>query len=278
MIPAVSVPGSAAGFNAQSIYDEAARDYEDASRDYWQYIPTRTLERLDLRAGERVLDVPCGTGPSVLLAAERVGPEGRVVGIDYAEQMLAITAEKVRAAGHTNVDLAVADMTKLDPADFEPFDAVICSLGLFFVDDVAGLLRTLAALLRPGGRLGVAVFGEHVFDPIREFFIETAGRLSPGVEILEPWKRTEDIAVLRAAFEAAGLTDVTIDTEDDRLPMPSPDDWWRVVMGSGFRRTVVALDAPTAAELRQRCDAYFVDNGIEEILIRARYAVARAAS
>ena len=62
------------GFDAQAIYDEVSKDYEDASRQFWQYLSARTVERLDLQAGETVLDVPCGTGPSLLPAAERVGP------------------------------------------------------------------------------------------------------------------------------------------------------------------------------------------------------------
>jgi ubiquinone/menaquinone biosynthesis C-methylase UbiE len=264
------------GFDPQSIYDEAARDYEDASRDYWQYVPVRTVERLALNAGERVLDVPCGSGPAVLAAAERVGRSGGVVGIDYAEQMVAITREKVRAAGLDNVELSVADMTALDPATVGSFDGIVCSLGLFFVEDMPALVRSLSGLLRPGGRMGVAVFGEMVFDPLRQVFYDAVSDLAPDAEVLQPWRRTEDLAVFRRIFEDAGVADVTIVTEDDRLPLRSPGDWWRVVMGSGFRRTVVALDGKIVTEVRQRCDAYIAEHRISEIVNRTHYAVARA--
>jgi ubiquinone/menaquinone biosynthesis C-methylase UbiE len=264
------------GFDPQSIYDEAARDYEDASRDYWQYIPLRTVERLGLSAGERVLDVPCGSGPAVLAAAERVGPSGAVVGIDYAAQMVAITREKVRAAGFDNVELSVADMTTLDPSTVGSFDGIVCSLGLFFVDDMPALLRSFSGLLRPGGRMGVAVFGELVLDPLRQVFYEAVGELAPDAEVLQPWRRTENLSVLEKVFDDAGISDVAITTEDDRLPLRSPGDWWRVVMGSGFRRTVVALDEKVVSELRRRCDAYIAEQGISEIVNRTHYAVASA--
>jgi len=264
------------GFDPKSTYDEASRDYEDASRDYWQYISLRTVERLDVRAGEQVLDVPCGSGASVILAAERVSPDGAVVGIDFAEQMVAITREKAGAAGLANVRLSVADMTTLDRSRLGPFDAVVCSLGLFFADDMPGVLRSLFGLLRTGGRIGLAVFGEHVFDPMRQVFVETVAELAPEVEVLQPWRRTEDLSVLRGVFEAAGIPDVDIATEDDRLPLRSPDDWWRIIMGSGFRRTVAALDEATAGELRRRCDAHIADHGIDHIVNRTHYAIARA--
>jgi ubiquinone/menaquinone biosynthesis C-methylase UbiE len=264
------------GFDPRSTYDEASRDYEDASRDYWQYISLRTVDRLGLRAGERVLDVPCGSGASVVVAAERVLPDGDAVGIDYAEQMVAIAREKADSAGLDNVKLSVADMTALDPSRLEPFDVVVCSLGLFFAEDMPGLLRSLLGLLHSRGRIGVAVFGEHVFDPMRQVFVETVAELAPAVEVLQPWRRTEDVSVLRGVFEAAGIPAVDIVTEDDRLPLRSPDDWWRIIMGSGFRRTVAALDQSTADELRKRCDAHIATHGIDHILNRTHYAVARA--
>jgi len=264
------------GFDARSTYDEASRDYEDASRDFWQYISLRTVGRLGLVPGERVLDVPCGSGASVVLAGRQVSPGGAVEGIDYAEQMIAIAREKAAAAGLANVRLSVADMTTLNPSGLEPFDSVVCSLGLFFADDMPALLRSLFGLLRRGGRIGVAVFGEHVFDPMRQVFVETVGELAPEVEVLQPWRRTEDLSVLRGVFDAAGIPDVAVVTEDDRLPLRSPGDWWRIIMGSGFRRTVAALDDSVAGELRRRCDAYIADHGIDQIVNRTHYAVARA--
>jgi ubiquinone/menaquinone biosynthesis C-methylase UbiE len=272
------VTGALGEFDPKSIYDEASRDYEDASRDFWQYICLRTVERLDPVVGERVLDVPCGSGPSVVEAAQRVGSTGSVVGIDFAEQMVAIAGEKVEAAGLGNVTLSVADMTTLDRSSLEPFDAVVCSLGLFFAEDMPALLRTLSGLLRPAGRLGVAVFGEYVFDPLRQVFVEAVAELAPGFEVLQPWRRTEDVGTFRGVFEAAGIGDVSVETHDDRLPLPSPDDWWRIVMGSGFRRAVAALDEPTVTELRKRCDAYIADHDTREIVSRTHYGVARTSA
>lgn len=261
------------GFDPQATYDEASTDYEDACRDFWRYVSTRTVDRLDLRAGARVLDVPCGTGAALSCLAERAGPNGRVVGIDYAERMLEIARGKVQAAGLENVELRVGDMTDIPPA--EPWDAIQCALGLFFVDDMPGLVGSLLGLLRPdGGRLGVAVFGEHFYEPMRSVFISAAAEVSPGTHVVEPWRRTESAATLHRIFQEAGANDVRIETDDDVLPMSSAGDWWRIVMGSGLRRSVAAMGARAAARVRERCDDYVREHGVTTLLTRTRYAVA----
>ena len=261
------------GFDPQAAYNDASHDYEDASRDYWQYLSVRTVDRLDLQPGERVLDIACGNGPSLAHAAHRVGPAGRVVGIDFAEQMLDIARAKIAQEGFANVDLKADDLTAL-PAPVEPYDAVMCVLGLFFVDDMAGTLRSFLDQLRPGGRLCVTVFGEHFFAPMEEVFVDAVARVAPGTEVVLPWGRLSDLDVLRAVFEQAGLPGARIETDDDALLLPSPEDWWRIVMGSGLRRAVAAIGPEKAAAVRALCAGYIEDNDVAEIHIRSRYALA----
>lgn len=266
------------GFDPKATYDEASRDYEDASRQFWQYLSTRTVERMQLRPGDRVLDVPCGTGPSAIAAARAVGPSGLVVGLDYAEQMLAIARENVAASEVDNVTLGVGDLTALErPA--VPYDAVACVLGLFFVDDMPGVVRAFLDLVRPdGGRVGLGVFGERFFDPMRDAFVAAVAEVVPGFDVVQPWCRLDDEAVLRQVLTDAGvaMADVEVTTDEDVLPLPSPDDWWRIVLGSGFRRTTAAIGADATAEVRARCDAYIVEHGVDRIVNRTRTAVIRS--
>ncbi len=95
-------------------YDAASLDYERGSLAFWEQLSSRTVALASPVPGESVIDVPCGTGPSVVAAARAVGPDGHVLGIDYADQMLAIAQEKVTAAGLANVDLRASDMTDLE--------------------------------------------------------------------------------------------------------------------------------------------------------------------
>lgn len=258
-------------FDPQATYDAASVDYENASRDYWQHLARRTVDRIRLAPGEWVLDVPCGTGASLVAAAGRVGPTGRVVGVDCAARMLDIARDKLHAAGLANVELRQDDMTALTTPE-RPYDAVLCVLGLFFADDMPGLVRSLCRLLRPGGRLGVAVFGEHFGDPMREVFLAAVEAVAPGFDAVEPWRRTANEVVLHRVFEDAGL-EATIETEDDTFPLPAAEDWWRIVMGSALRRTVTELGQERAAAVRARCDRYLHDEGVAAVHTRSRYAI-----
>jgi len=257
-------------FDAKQTYDEASRDYEDASSDFWQYLSRRTVARLGLQPGERVLDIACGTGPGVVEAARLVGEDGLVLGVDYAEQMLAIAREKV--GGLPQVELRAADVTKLEPED-APFDAVMSVLGIFFFDDMPGFVRRLWGWTRPGGRLAITVLGLSFFDPMRDAFVEAVRDVRPDIEVVEPWRRSDDPATFAGVFEAAGVA-VEIETEDEHLPFAGGGDWWRIVMGSGLRRTAVGLGAD-AAEVRARCDRFADENGVDEVVLQAHYALAR---
>jgi SAM-dependent methyltransferase len=219
-----------------------------------------------------VLDIACGTAPGVVEAARLVGEDGLVLGVDYAEQMLAIAREKV--GGLPQVQLRAADVTQLEPAE-APFDAAMSVLGIFFFDDMPGFVRRLWGWTRPGGRLAITVLGLSFFDPMPAAFVEAVRQVRPDVEVIEPWRRTDDPATFAAVFEAAGVSAV-IETEDERLPFGGGDDWWRIVMGSGLRRTAVAL-GDDAAEVRARCDRFAEDNGVREVVLQAHYALARRA-
>src|SRR3954468_15585257 len=70
----------------------------------------QAMERLDLAAGQRVLDIGCGSGPTSLDLAERVGPDGEVVGADIAPAMLAAARARAADAGARNVRFVTADM------------------------------------------------------------------------------------------------------------------------------------------------------------------------
>lgn len=261
------------GFDPQATYDAASLEYEDASRDFWQYLSLRTVDRLQLQPGEHVLDVPCGTGPSLIAAAERVGASGRVVGIDQADQMLSIARAKVAERGLQNVAIHFGDMTAIEAPE-HPYDAVVCVLGVFFADDMPGLLSSLFDLVRPGGgRLAVTVFGERSFHPMRDVFVDAVAEVAPGLAVIQPWTRTAEAEVFRGIFDAAGLVDVAIETRVDTLPLPSADDWWRIAKGSGLRRALMALGDDPAARVRARCDAYIDAHGLDHLVTTSRYAV-----
>lgn len=112
---------------------------------------TAVADRLAVAAGERVVDVGCGCGESTLDLARRVGPSGRVLGVDISEPMLARARE--RAEGLEQVTLRQADaQAHAFPA--AAFDVVYSRFGVMFFADPVAAFRNLRGALRGGGRLG----------------------------------------------------------------------------------------------------------------------------
>jgi ubiquinone/menaquinone biosynthesis C-methylase UbiE len=257
-------------FDAQHTYSSAAAAYEDASARYWQFLSPKTVELMGLRPGDAVLDIACGTGPSTLPAAEAVGATGRVVGVDYAEGMLAIARKKAEDAGNKNVEFVQEDVMALE---YGPeFDAVVCVLGIFFIEDMVAAAARMWSFLRSGGRLGIATLGADVFAPFSDRFAEAVGRERPGTEIVLPWRRTEDPEVLRSTLEQGGAEGVRVITESTEFPI-EPEYWWTVVMGSGFRHTAEQLGA-AADHVRADNEEWARANSIDKIRVTANYALA----
>jgi ubiquinone/menaquinone biosynthesis C-methylase UbiE len=107
------------------------------------------LKALDLREGEKVLDIGSGPGLLALDMAAAVGPAGRVCGIDLSESMLAMSRK--RCAGQPWTEFQQGDATKLPAAD-DSFDAAVSTQVYEYVRDIPAALAELRRVLRPGGR------------------------------------------------------------------------------------------------------------------------------
>jgi SAM-dependent methyltransferase len=211
----------------------------------------------------------------VLAAAELVDSDGHVLGIDFAPQMLDIAREHVESRQLRNVELRVGDMTALELPP-QSFDAVVCVLGVFFVDDMPAVTRALWDLLRPaGGRLVVGVLGNQFFDPMLDVFVEAVTRVRPDVHVQQPWRRTEDPDVLRRVFADAAVADIEITSSSDRIPLPSADDWWRIVLGTGLRRTIMSLEPSEAESVRAQCAEYVHEHDVRQVLLTSHLALAK---
>ncbi|MFF3499878.1 class I SAM-dependent methyltransferase [Streptomyces sp. NPDC003247] len=115
------------------------------------------LEGSHLRNAGSVLDIGSGTGQPALAAAARV-PEGRVVGVDQAEGMLAVARRRAVEQELTNVRFLRQDAEELDLEEGE-FDAVVSRWSLMFLPDADRVLHTAFRALRPGGTFTAAVWG-----------------------------------------------------------------------------------------------------------------------
>lgn len=116
-------------------------------------------------AGQVVLDVGCGAGTDLLLAAMRVGPQGRAIGVDMTPAMRARASAGAAASGLSNVEVRDGDATSLG-ADSGSVDVVISNGVLNLVPDKHRAIGEIARILKPGGRVQIAdiVIGEVLPD------------------------------------------------------------------------------------------------------------------
>ena len=112
-----------------------------------------TMGRLD--EGERVLDLGCGAGTDSLIAAQMVGPDGRVTGVDMTPEMLAKARAAATEMGARNLDLVRADAERLPFRD-ESFDVVISNGVIDLIPDKDAVFSGLNRVLAPGGRIQIA--------------------------------------------------------------------------------------------------------------------------
>jgi ubiquinone/menaquinone biosynthesis C-methylase UbiE len=174
----------------------------------------------DVRPGHRVLDVACGTGVVARSAADTVGPAGRVAGIDRAEAMVRVAAER-----RPDLEWHHGDARSL-PFPDATFDAALCQASLMFIDDPADTLREMRRVVG-NGTVAAQVWGRLAASPGVSAFADVVARHA-GPEAVDLWGayfRLGDLEGLTALFDDAGLAVVATRTRLGAIRMPSTDEY-----------------------------------------------------
>lgn len=191
------------GFAARSpaeVYDE---QFVPALFSHWGPV---LCDAAGVRPGQRVLDVACGTGALTVAVVDRVLPGGAAFGLDANPEMLAVARRKPHAIEW------VEGRAESLPFDDAAFDAVVSQFGLMFFDDRIAGLREMWRVLRPGGRLAVAVCDAIEHSPGYASFAALLDRLF-GRQIGDAFRAPfvlGDIEALRALCAGAGIGDASI--------------------------------------------------------------------
>jgi len=170
------------------------------------------LDTVGIAPGDRVLDVATGPGTVARRAAARAGTSGQVTGCDLSPAMLEVATAKPPGAGAAPITYLAGPAEALDVLD-ESFDVALCQQGLQFFPDRPAALAEMRRALRPGGRLGVAVWCTIEECPP---FAALAAACEPvlGAEVIDtfrhgPWG-LPDPDELRRLVDAAGFTGVEV--------------------------------------------------------------------
>jgi ubiquinone/menaquinone biosynthesis C-methylase UbiE len=138
----------------------APEEYERlrAQARMWEQATARLLDHVAVGPGASCLDAGCGPGEVMRLMAERVGPSGRVLGIDLDARIGAAALAALRRAGHQQCAFRAGDLNTDEPIPGGPFDLVYARLLLFHLPQRVAVLRRLWTAVAPGGHLIVQDF------------------------------------------------------------------------------------------------------------------------
>jgi ubiquinone/menaquinone biosynthesis C-methylase UbiE len=218
----------------------------------------RLLELAAPRPGERVLELACGAGGLGIAAAGLVGPAGEVVLSDVAAEMTAIAAARAADLGLGNVRTLTLDLDDLAQPD-QSYDVVLCREGLMFAFDPAQAAAGIRRVLRPGGRVAVAVWGPRARNPWLAVVFDAVGAVLgapvPPPGIPGPFA-LDDPVRLGGLLTGAGLADVTVEEVPTPLHDASFDAWLTrtTALAGPLAKRLALLPDPARRELRARLE------------------------
>jgi ubiquinone/menaquinone biosynthesis C-methylase UbiE len=230
-------------------------------------------------SGHAVLDIATGPGEPALTIAALVGPEGKVFGIDPVPEMVEAAR---RATGHLGLRNAEFDVASADRLPFpaDAFDAVVCRFGVMFFPSPVDAVREMLRVLRPGGKLALAVwhFAErnpfhHTLWRVIERYVDSP---PPAPDAPDAF-RFANPGKLRDVLAEAGATTPSERLLQFRVQAPiSVEDFWilRCEMSEKLRQKVAMLSREQLTEVKRQAleslRGYSTDRGMSlpaEILI-----------
>jgi ubiquinone/menaquinone biosynthesis C-methylase UbiE len=179
------------------------------------------LDRAELKAGDRVLDIACGTGIVARVARERLGHAARVLGVDASEPMLAVAKREA-----PDIDWRAGNAMALPVDVAEQFDVVTCQQGLQFFPDRLAAAREMRRVLAEGGRVAIATWRPLDDVPfVRDLHALAERHLGPVVDQRHALGAASDIETL---LREAGFRDVSVGTVTRTIRMPAPATFFQM--------------------------------------------------
>lgn len=238
---------------------------------YIQPIAEALIDIADISEGHAILDVASGTGEPSLTLARRYGHQGiSIIGVDGAEAMVARANQKAEAEG---LNCLTFQSMKAEALDFDNarFDRVISRFGVMLFDDPPRGISEMRRVLRHGGKMAIAVWGEFHKNPSLYLIWDVLMKAMPEADqpAMPRIGRLGADGVLETLLEESGFEEDHFEVNPFMLTYRYDDfeSYWEISTSAGMLKE--PLDSFSAsqqedikAEVEQRCRPYWKDGGL----------------
>ena len=231
------------------IFDGAASTYGHVGPRFFSHFGRRLVEVAQIPGGSKVLDVATGRGALLYPAAESVGPQGAVTGIDLSEMMVQETNKELAGKKKSsNVEVRQMDAEHLQFPD-ESFDFVLCGFAIFFFPQLDKAMAEFRRVLKPTGHICVSTF-DKLFDEEWNWFFEIADIYLPSdpevTQDPETDSETEPVfdtpEGLKEIISLAGFDNIQIFSETAEFIYKTEEEFWSTLWSHGARGTLEKIE------------------------------------
>jgi ubiquinone/menaquinone biosynthesis C-methylase UbiE len=214
----------------ESIFDLVANNFESVGPSYFTYFGHQLINRSEIVSGQKVLDVACGRGASLLRASEIVGPSGEVIGTDFSGEMIKNLASHISKKNVENVQVIQMDAEDIRLPD-NHFDYVFSGLSTHFFSNPILAVHEMHRVLKSEGKLGISSWS--IKRDTKEMGVYEKASLKVFPESYSkrvPQQKTRpdfsSIKGFTSILSEAGFSNIVIQEESKVFYYKDKDEWW----------------------------------------------------
>ncbi len=212
----------------EGIFNRVAVNYNSFGPKYFSYFGEKLVEYAKVNEGATLLDVAFGKGASLFPATQSVGEKGKVIGIDFSEEMVKETQSLVSLKDLSNVKVIQMDAEKLEFED-NRFDNVLCGLSTSFFSDSLGAVDEMYRVLRDGGRIGLSTWKKRekkgILDKVyTELFPQNKNCNLNNIPSRPDFGSVDGVEKI---LKNAGFKNIEIFVEEKTFYYKDEEEWWQ---------------------------------------------------